>query len=385
MNRKINGNLIKEARQELCISQADLARALGLSRAAVSDLEGGKTANPSAETLANLSAFLRKPVDFFYSDYASEFTMCTPVTFRSFSNASKRDNTATQIILTRFSLFLQYILKFVSINPLDLPDGLKGNVPDSLASDKDIEELSSSVRGQWALDDLPVVNLITQMENHGIICLGYELPDTIDSVNATFVVRWKADERRYPVIIFNSNLTYFRQRFTVAHELGHILLHSGWTESMYEAYHKEAERQAHLFANSFMMPREAFAGMVKYSNVSEAIRLKSFWRMSAASIGRRMYETGKLDAEHLKYFYIDLSKRGWRKREPGDEAFAPEKPYLIEAAYRLAFDKRYVSSMDVLSHFNLYQEDIVKFIGNKEKFAPSPSEQITASKEVAYD
>ncbi len=370
MEKKIIGEQIKEARQELGISQAELARSLNLSRAAVSALEGGKTLSPTIETMANLSSILKKPVDFFYSEYTANLKVCTPITFRSFASARKRDNEQVSLVLKRFSMFLSFLIQKVRIATEDIQTRAKENTPETLISDEKIESYAKQMRDEFGLGDYPIINLIALMENHGIICFGYDLPETIDSVNVTFK---DENDLKHPVIIYNNRLTYFRQRFTLAHELGHIILHSNWSKESYEQFHAKAEQQAHRFANAFMMPFSVFRDSVGYSNVKEAVRLKGYWRMSVAAIGRRMFEVGKLDRDHYKYFYIDLSKKGWRKEEPGDNAFPPEKPYYVTTAYDFAFEKNLITPMDIVRTFNLYPEEIIKYIGNDDRFVVVPN------------
>lgn len=370
------GARIKEAREELGISQTQLASDIGITRVGLSKLESGATNNPSTETLAKLSGILEKPIAFFYTSYTHEFYEETPVTYRSFSSATKKENTYTDFILNRFALFLQFLYQYAYDRNVNLPDRGTNN-PENLASDKEIEELAMSVRNLWGLPEGPVSNLIINLENNGIICLGYDLPETIDSVNVTMHFDG-CRTKSHPIIVFNKNLNYFRQRFTIAHELGHIMLHSKWKTEEYKINHAIAEKQAHRFANAFMMPEYAFKKTMKRvkPTVNGALNLKSLWGMSIAAIGRRMMETDLLDYTKYRSFCIELSQRGWRKKEPLDADFTPEATYYLEHIFKAAFEKPCFTPLDVISYFGLYPEEIVKFIGNRDKFMAVPDDEI---------
>ena len=67
MIRRDMGFQIRLAREELGISQADLAFALGRRQAYISELETGKT-EPSASMLVRLSRILKKPVIYFFPE-----------------------------------------------------------------------------------------------------------------------------------------------------------------------------------------------------------------------------------------------------------------------------------------------------------------------------
>ena len=89
-----------------------------------------------------------------------------------------------------------------------------------------------------------------------------------------------------------------------------------------------------------------------------------------------MNNIGRLDNQKFKSFQIELSKRGWRKEEPGDNEVSPEKPYYLESMYKTAFFNHCFTALDVMSRFGLYPNEIIKFIGNSDKFMAVPNEDI---------
>ncbi len=96
------GQRIKEAREELNVSQKDLGMSLGLSDKAISAYEANRTI-PPLETLVRIAQELHKPLDYFIQSDSN--------TFRIESQLSKIEN-----ILTQFLFEIAHIRK-----QLDLP------------------------------------------------------------------------------------------------------------------------------------------------------------------------------------------------------------------------------------------------------------------------
>ena len=65
------GEAIKKAREETDLSQEELAKKIYRRRATLSDIETGK-ADVDSRTLWLLSAYLKKPLSYFYPPYARE-------------------------------------------------------------------------------------------------------------------------------------------------------------------------------------------------------------------------------------------------------------------------------------------------------------------------
>lgn len=69
------------------------------------------------------------------------------------------------------------------------------------------------------------------------------------------------------VIIFNKKHSVRRNRFTIAHELGHYLLHKKEPEEIYAhrdlGVYNEEERDANSFASALLMPKESVEKIVK--------------------------------------------------------------------------------------------------------------------------
>src|SRR4030042_3569489 len=70
------GHKIKEAREELRLSQKDLGMSLGLSDKAISAYEASRTV-PPLETLVRIADELNKPIDYFIKSNSGDYKLET--------------------------------------------------------------------------------------------------------------------------------------------------------------------------------------------------------------------------------------------------------------------------------------------------------------------
>lgn len=111
-----------------------------------------------------------------------------------------------------------------------------------------------------------------------------------------------------------------RQRFTVAHEIGHLGLHTGLPAPETAEQTRLLERQAHRFASAFLAPADALmedwesrGGRVTLSTLAE---LKATWGVAIKALVVRFQQLGVISGDQATSLYKQISKRGWNKAEP---------------------------------------------------------------------
>lgn len=111
-----------------------------------------------------------------------------------------------------------------------------------------------------------------------------------------------------------------RQRFTVAHELGHLLIHSDVSPPGDAAASRRIEREAHRFASAFLLPGDPFVDDFRRAGgratLSVLADLKSRWGVSIKAMVVRLGQLGIIDEDHSRSLYKQISSRGWNKNEP---------------------------------------------------------------------
>ena len=142
---------------------------------------------------------------------------------------------------------------------------------------------------------------------------------------------WAKGEASTPVLVVSGGKSGDRLRFSVAHELGHIMLHRGVTAGI-----KVHEREADAFASELLLPgRSMKLEMVPPINLTKLAELKARWGVSIQALLMRALHLAIVSLRQYKYLYQQLSAKGWRTKEPVE--IPVEKPRLfrqmIERAY----------------------------------------------------
>ena len=111
-----------------------------------------------------------------------------------------------------------------------------------------------------------------------------------------------------------------RQRFTVAHELGHLALHSGLGPPQTAEDASRVEKQAHLFAGAFLAPGDAMLEELRDLGGRVTLRtlasIKERWGIAIKALVLRFRNLGVIDAEQARSLYKQISARGWSRDEP---------------------------------------------------------------------
>jgi Zn-dependent peptidase ImmA (M78 family) len=123
-----------------------------------------------------------------------------------------------------------------------------------------------------------------------------------------------------PLFFYNPALSGDRLRFTLAHELGHIVMH--------EIPHPGIENEADKFAAEFLMPARDIGQYLTGLTLPKAAQLKPFWKVSMAAIVYRAKELGKISDTQFRYLFYQLGAGNMRKKEPTSLDVPIEQPTI---------------------------------------------------------
>lgn len=189
------------------------------------------------------------------------------------------------------------------------------------------EEAARHVREAWDLDAGPAGHQVRLLETHGIFVVFS--PPGAAAIDA---YSFAAADR--PTVVLNPiKRDYYRQRFDVAHELGHLVMHG---EA--EPGSKAIEDQAHKFAAEFLLPAEEIHDLLPTSmgrsSWTTLFKLKEQWGVSVGALLFRARQLGRLSDVSYRNAMIRMSQEGWRRDEPGAIA-SIEQPSLMPRALEL--------------------------------------------------
>jgi Zn-dependent peptidase ImmA (M78 family)/transcriptional regulator with XRE-family HTH domain len=331
-----DGARLTLARQLAGLRKSDLAQLLDMSPTAVAAWESGAK-RPTAVTVARLALSLGVDPGFFAMRPDDVAALSATPHFRSLRSTTQlaRDQAFAygQLavdIATSLEKHVEYpdpdVPSFpVPIDPGSLDEG------DPRAGVGGPERAAQHVRDRWGMSAGPAPHLVRLLENHGVLVVFS--PPQAASVDA-----YSFDSRLRPVVVLNPvKHDYYRQRFDVAHELGHLVMH---TDA--EPGGRTVEDQANRFAAEFLMPATGIRGELPTTMNAAAwqalARCKERWGISIQALLYRARRLGTLTEVSYRNAMATLTARGWRRTEPGLVTVL-EQPSMLPRAVELLADE----------------------------------------------
>lgn len=223
-----------------------------------------------------------------------------------------------------------------------------------ILTDEEIESLAIQCRHYWKLGLGPIDNIIKLLENSGVITIR----EHIGHLKMDGVSRWFDGENRPYVFLAADKASAVRNRFDIAHELGHLLMHRNLTENDYTRFYNELERQAHLFASAFLMPADSISIELAHPTLDTLVVLKKRWKTSVAALIMRASSLNVLDENYINRLWKNYSARGWRRGEPLDNEIPPETPCLLPKAIKLLLEEGGFTKEQLITTIGLSAQDI---------------------------
>lgn len=292
------GARIRAARHLAGLRQKDIADRCGVSIAAISKFESDQC-HPSLSVLMDMADALGTTVDFLVRpDTTPDLTFC----HRKFRDLGTERQvaleTSARVTIER-RLAAEHLVHGDALPAYRGPRGL------AVASLEAAEEAARAVRAFLGIGLRPLPDLTALLEEHGVrIALsppGLARSDGLCS--------WALPD--VPFIFVSGGVAGDRQRFTIAHELGHL------TCDLDPALDEEAA--GHRFAGSLLIPREAlFALRARGAAVTldELLPRKREYGISLQALLFRCRDCGVISNDRCAALFRDVARRGWRTREP---------------------------------------------------------------------
>ncbi len=298
------GKRLTSARKMAGMSMAALSEKAGavVSKQAISKYEKGLI-NPSSDVLIALARALDVKVDYFFRPAR------VVIAGLEFRKRSKLTQKAEDQIKYQTLDFLQKYLEVEEILNLQIQFVNPVSQP-KIRTFADIEAAAQEIREKWDLGNGPVPHLIELLEDKGFKVFEVSEFEYFDGLSCF------ASDIQLPVLAVYRDSDLVRKRFTVAHELGHLLL------DFSEAGGHDVENLCHSFAGALLLPGEVIIKELGRSRSQitlwELKKLKGIFGISIQAIMDRARNLHIISEATYKSFFINARKRGWHKEEPGE-------------------------------------------------------------------
>ncbi|WP_275385746.1 helix-turn-helix domain-containing protein [Enterococcus faecalis] len=338
MSMPFNGERLREARRFRQLSIPQLAEKVDISKQMISKYEKND-AQPSPKTYQKLVFELGFPLNFFQQNDA--FTYNDLGTFyRSRLSSTQSEKKPSELLkkyLAVLANFFEGYVDFPILKDIELPE--------------DPIMAASKLRFEWELDTEPIPNILHLLEVNGFQIASIDSnSEKVDAFGSQTKVN---GNDYYCILIDQDNNSFYRQQFSLAHELAHWALHSKTInpQELGPQEYREMEKQANIFASNFLLPSESFSKDIKgYEDDLDAyLNLKTKWKVSAASMVYRSKSLGLITSEQYVRLQKRMSERGWRRSEPFDSIHLLPKPTVMKQAFEL------LVQADIIGQYSLSQ------------------------------
>ena len=343
MNNGVNSEMVVLARKSRGLTQEELANLTGISQGHLSKYEARGHEVPE-DQLAKIAEAVDYPESFFFQTEEPIGLGPSILYHRKKQRLGQRKLQQIEAIVNVLRLQLRALLAKCEIDSEN--EFPRYDIEDHNHNATRIAQL---IRAQWRLPMGPIKNIIRIIENAGGVVMN------CDFGTKDFDGLGVLGQGIRPFFFTNKDIPTDRLRFTLAHEIGHIIMHQANLSP-------EIEPEANEFASEFLMPADEIREELKPFSLEKAARLKLEWKVSIAALGRRAKSLGVISESQYKRFCTHISALGYRTKEP--ISLSEEKPSvpkkLVEALQQEL--KQSYQEMAEIAHCKL-GEFIANYLG----------------------
>jgi Zn-dependent peptidase ImmA (M78 family)/DNA-binding XRE family transcriptional regulator len=305
-SKNIFGLRLKFARKMAGLSLQELAHALQnkVTKQALSKYENGQM-KPTMEVILAIANILKIKPDYLLK---KKIVQLGEVLFRKKARLAKK---AEESIVEKVRDYVERYLEIEEI--LNVKSEFENPVQNIEINQKqDVESAAKRLREKWNLGLVPISNLVEILESEGVKVFLLEADDDFDGLAVL-------SSANVPIVAVNTkDKPIERLRFTIIHELAHIILK--FSDEILNNP-RELEKCCHYFSSCFLIPTEIllkkFGTKRSYISIEELISVKESYGMSLRAIVHRLKEIKVITETYYKRWNVYLTKTHGAKKEPG--------------------------------------------------------------------
>ncbi|RFS19867.1 helix-turn-helix domain-containing protein [Chitinophaga silvatica] len=301
--KEVFAERLKSARLMNGYSLQKLADAMGnrLTRQALHRYEKGEVI-PDAEKINALSKALNVSADYFFRTTKVELS---DIEYRKLNKMPQKE------VAVIHEKTREYLSRFLELEEILGVDGKFNNplaATPVTSSYTEVNKAATLLREKWGLGKVSICNVVELLEDKNIKVLKLAIDENIDGLQ-TYV------NGSIPVIAYNTKkgAKSDRIRFTLLHELAHLLL-------KFDKTGKQKEILCHQFAGAMLLPDETIkAELGSHRNklsILELGNIKQQYGISIQAIIMRANDCGIINDHYTKQFFFFLKQMNWKIDEP---------------------------------------------------------------------
>jgi len=335
-----NGDMLRLARQRRGFQQIEAAKRLGVDQSMLSRMENGMVEIRDEIVLKAAQVYEFPKTFFFLRDPIYGAPVSVHPMWRKKADVAAREVDA---VVAELNLRVMHLRRFLEGVDIDFTRNLPRLEVEDYGSP---EKIAGVIRAHWGLPRGPLKDLTLHVEKSGILVAHSRMAGASIS-GVTFSVPGMP-----PMIVLNSEQPADRLRFTLAHELGHLVMHRFPNPRM--------EEEANAFASELLLPaadiKPYFVG--RRIDLPLLAALKPEWRVSMGSLLMAADKHGRLQPNQKQYLWKQMSARGYRLREPPELDFPHEQPTLVKNLLDVHLGPLGYSAEDLVTLLHAYDSEL---------------------------
>ncbi|MFL5763872.1 MAG: helix-turn-helix domain-containing protein [Bacteroidia bacterium] len=336
---KLNPHMITIARESRGYTHLELSEIIQISKSTAWRLEQD---NPAAteETLSKLSNTLHYPVSFFFQQGE---VLPMSLSYRRSDVVSAKLLSQIEANINIYRLNLEQLLSAMQWKETDLPvlDVSKYGSP---------QECAKQLRKLWKIEKGAINNVSEILEKNKILLIKSDFGTEL--VDGRFVMASK----KFPVIVTNKSMLGDRQRFTLAYQIGMLVMHLHTSP----AFNRDLSHEANLFAAELLMPAKDITGDLQELGLPKLAELKKKWKVSMQALVYRANDLEIISDNNKRYLLQQFNQQNIRRREPPELDIPTEQYKLVRDLMTQYRTKQKLSVAKMADFLHLEQEDFLQ-------------------------
>ncbi|MFT3843700.1 MAG: ImmA/IrrE family metallo-endopeptidase [Lacibacter sp.] len=344
MDQTINPNMVILAREARGLTQSALAEKLKSYKSNISRIEHGDVI-ADGELLIALSEATNFPPQFFMQKGEM---LPVNLSYRKRKQVPAKILNPIEAQMNIIRLHVQLITRSLEkpVPTLPVAEVTETNTP---------QKIAQMIRRKWNLTEPVFSNIAKLLELNGVIICSFNFgTERVDS-------RSMLTDDQYPIIFINSSLPGDRQRFSLAFELAHLIMHT----FKIVPHERDVNHEANLFAAEFLMPSKEILKDLKNENITLPLLadLKRKWKQSMISLLYRADDLELLTANQKRYLIQQFNDQKIRRREPPELDVQPEKPQLMRQLLANLMNKHKLNVNQMCTLLAIEASDYLEYYG----------------------
>ncbi len=336
---RLNPKMITVARESRGLTQLELAEKLSLSTSQMSRIEQDFT-EVGEQHLKALSTVLNYPETFFYQEGEN---LPPALALRKRNKVAQKVLLPIEAQVNIYRFNVEKLLKAMGKTDFDLP---------TLDIDKlgSPAEAARKLRKAWKMEKGAIPNLTQVLEENGIYIIAFDF--NTERVDGMSILA----NGSFPVVFSNKRSLGDRQRFTLAYELGHLVMHLQTNPS----FTRDISHEANQFAAEFLMPEKDIRSDFKDGvTINILADLKRKWKVSMQSLLYRANDLGVITDNQKRYLINQFNSLNIRRREPAELDIPREQPMKLRDTITHYKTKQRLNVKQLALFFNSSEEEFL--------------------------